>query len=195
MIDLIRTTCSALLRAKEPGPAQSESSSPTRTFPPNTVAIDFLRTGLRRIVERGIPFEMEIADVGFLANAARLADEGAFRKDDNNYFLDYLFGFGGMPPTAQHLAFVQREGERLFPKARWGVLATGVDQFRMAAIGICMNCDVIRVGFEDNIYLPNGESAERNVDLVESMTRIIRDLGRDVANVDEAKVILGVASV
>ena len=50
--------------------------------------------------------------------------------------------------------------------------------------------DVIRVGFEDNIYLPNGEIAKKNVQLVESVVKIAKDLGRDIATVDEAREIL-----
>jgi 3-keto-5-aminohexanoate cleavage enzyme len=153
---------------------------------------DFLRKGIPAIVARGIPFEMEIADLGFLGNAARLADEGVFDRNGTYFFLDYLFGFGGMPATARHLVFAQDEGRRLFPQAKWAVLATGKDQFPMAAIGVALGCDIVRVGFEDNIYLPDERPAQHNHQLVEAMTRIIRDLGRDVATVDEARQVLGV---
>ena len=54
-----------------------------------------------------------------------------------------------------------------------------------------MGCDIVRVGFEDNIYLPNGRPARRNDQLVEAMARIAGDLGREVATVDEAREIFG----
>ena len=31
-----------------------------------------------------------------------------------------------------------------------------------------MGCDTVRIGFEDNIYLPNGKAGEHNGQLVES---------------------------
>jgi len=50
--------------------------------------------------------------------------------------------------------------------------------------------DVVRVGFEDNIYLPDGKIAKNNVQLVESAVRIARDLGKEIATVGEAREIL-----
>ncbi len=60
---------------------------------------DFLRTNIASIVKKGIPWEMEIAEVGFLHNAARLADEGVFDRNAGNFWLDYIMGFGGMPAS------------------------------------------------------------------------------------------------
>ena len=151
---------------------------------------DFLRGGIADIVRRGIPFEMEIADIGFLNNASRLADEGVFDRRTSRFFLDYLFGFGGMPPTPRHLVFAQEEGQRLFPDAPWAVLATGKDQFPMGALGVAMGCDIVRVGFEDNIYLPDERPARRNHELVAAMAQIVRSFGREIANVAEARRIL-----
>jgi 3-keto-5-aminohexanoate cleavage enzyme len=62
----------------------------------------------------------------------------------------------------------------------------------MNTLGVAMGCDIVRVGFEDNIYLPDGKPARHNYQLVEAMARIARDCGRDVATVDEAKEIFGI---
>ncbi|MEO8876542.1 MAG: 3-keto-5-aminohexanoate cleavage protein, partial [Polyangiaceae bacterium] len=43
---------------------------------------------------------------------------------------------------------------------------------------------------EDNLYLPNGEMAKSNGELVEVAARMVRDVGRKVATVEEAKKIL-----
>ena len=49
----------------------------------------------------------------------------------------------------------------------------------------------VRCGLEDNIYLPDGETMARsNGDLVEITARMVRDTGRKVATVDEARKIL-----
>ena len=152
----------------------------------------FLRKNIAAIVAKGLPWEMEIADTGFLNNALRLAEEGIFDRHSTTFWLDYCMGFGAMPATARHLIFAQDEGQRLFPQAKWAVLATDKDQFPMNTLGTAMGCDIVRVGFEDNIYLPNGQAAQHNHQLVEAMARIARDLGREVATVDEARQIFGI---
>ena len=134
---------------------------------------------------------MEIADTGFLNNALRLAEEGAFDRKGTDFWLDYCMGFGAMPATARHLVFAQSEGERLFPQSKWAVLATGRDQFPMSILGASMGCDIVRIGFEDNIYLPDGRPARRNYELIEAMAEIARDIGREVATVDDAREIFG----
>ena len=48
----------------------------------------------------------------------------------------------------------------------------------------------IRVGLEDNFYLPSGEMAASNGDLVEAAVGMVRLSGRSPATVDEARAIL-----
>jgi len=50
----------------------------------------------------------------------------------------------------------------------------------------------LRVGFEDDIYLPDGEPARHNHELVAAMARIARDFGREPATTDEAREIFGI---
>jgi 3-keto-5-aminohexanoate cleavage enzyme len=151
----------------------------------------FLRENIGHIVHKGIPWEMEIAEVGFLHNAAKLAAEGIFDANSGNFWLDYIMGFGGMPATARQLIFMSEEGKRLFPKTRWQVNATGQDQFKMNILGASMGCDVVRVGFEDNVRLPNGNFAKRNHEQVAAMAALARDLGRELATPNEARAMLG----
>jgi 3-keto-5-aminohexanoate cleavage enzyme len=170
-------------------PGGSSAYKPDATYH-NTPA--FLSRNIPAILERKIPWEMEIADSGFLANALRLAEAGVFDRHDTSFWLDYVLGFGAMPATARHLVFIQEEGWRTFPQAKWAVLATDKDQFPMNIVGTAMGCDIVRVGFEDNIYLPDGTPARHNYQLVEAMARIARDLGREVATVEDAKEIFGI---
>jgi uncharacterized protein (DUF849 family) len=48
----------------------------------------------------------------------------------------------------------------------------------------------VRVGFEVNFYLPSGEMASSNGDLVEAAASIVRLQGRQVAEPDEARALL-----
>lgn len=155
---------------------------------------DFLRKNIAAIVKSGLPWELEIAEVGFLHNAIRLSDEGVFDRSKKNFWFDFIMGFGGMPATPRQLIYMVDELHRLLPDARWKTNATGRDQFPMNTIGAAMGCDIVRVGFEDSIWLPNGKQAKRNSEVVEAMARIATDVGREIATVEEARQILGVGS-
>jgi 3-keto-5-aminohexanoate cleavage enzyme len=49
----------------------------------------------------------------------------------------------------------------------------------------------VRVGMEDNPFLRPGEYARTNAELVEKITRIARELGREIASPAEAREIIG----
>ena len=50
----------------------------------------------------------------------------------------------------------------------------------------------VRVGLEDNFYLPDGEMARSNGDLVAKARAMAEDVGRRAATVAEARELLGV---
>jgi uncharacterized protein (DUF849 family) len=50
----------------------------------------------------------------------------------------------------------------------------------------------VRVGLEDNFYLPDGTMARSNGELVARARRLTEDVGRRPASVAEARAILGV---
>ncbi len=156
-------------------------------------SFEFLRKNISAIVKSGLPWEMEIAEVGFLHNAVRLAQEGVYDPSSRNFWLDFIMGFGGMPATPRQLIYMVDEAQRLFPGVPWEVNATGRDQFPMNTLGAALGCDIVRVGFEDSIYLPNGKPARHNFEVVEAMARIAQDVGREIATVEEARQILGIA--
>jgi uncharacterized protein (DUF849 family) len=52
----------------------------------------------------------------------------------------------------------------------------------------------IRVGLEDNFYLPDGEMARSNGDLIAAARRLTTELGRRPATVTEARALLGIKS-
>jgi 3-keto-5-aminohexanoate cleavage enzyme len=51
----------------------------------------------------------------------------------------------------------------------------------------------VRVGWEDNPYLPNGELAKSNAQLVECVVKLAELIGRDVASPQEARAIAGLS--
>jgi len=71
----------------------------------------------------------------------------------------------------------------------WGVIAISRDQWTMVGAAAALGGNV-RVGFEDNFYLPSGEMASSNGHLVEAAAQIVRLQGREVADPAEARDIL-----
>ena len=49
----------------------------------------------------------------------------------------------------------------------------------------------VRVGLEDNFYLPDGEMARSNGDLIAKARQLVEDVGRRAATVAEARELLG----
>jgi 3-keto-5-aminohexanoate cleavage enzyme len=48
----------------------------------------------------------------------------------------------------------------------------------------------VRVGLEDNFYLPDGTMAKSNADLLDVAVRKIRERGQEVASLEEARALL-----
>jgi uncharacterized protein (DUF849 family) len=106
--------------------------------------------------------------------------------------IDCVMGVtGGIMPTPRNLAHMadQVPGG---PEGRnnWGVIGISRDQWRLVAASAALGGNV-RVGLEDNFYLPDGEMARSNGDLIARARRIVEDVGRRVATVAEARELLG----
>jgi 3-keto-5-aminohexanoate cleavage enzyme len=150
-------------------------------------SIDFLRATLPHVYAVGSTVEFELTDVNVVHRLSRLADEGIIDRAATNLWMLHGFGIGCTPPTARAFAYSRDEQKSLFPNALWGVLGAGHAQFRIAAMGMAMGCDTIRVGFEDNLYLPNGGVARHNAELVEAAVSLARAIGREPATPQEAR--------
>ena len=98
--------------------------------------------------------------------ACAMPTEGLFDRHRANLWLLHGGGFGATPPVARNVIFNIDEGLRMFPQAIWGVTATGRDMFRIATLGLAMGCDLVRVGFEDGVHLPDGSVARDNAEMV-----------------------------
>ena len=73
----------------------------------------------------------------------------------------------------------------------WGVIGISRDQWMLVAAALTLGGNV-RVGLEDNFYLPNGEMARSNGDLIAKARQMTEDVGRRPATVAEARELLGV---
>jgi uncharacterized protein (DUF849 family) len=106
--------------------------------------------------------------------------------------LDFSFIMGvdgGLPATARHLEF---QASHVRPGWTWKVIGISRDTWMLVSAALALGGH-LRVGLEDNFYLPNGQMVRSNGDLVAHAAKMARDMGREVATVDEARVMLGIA--
>jgi 3-keto-5-aminohexanoate cleavage enzyme len=167
-----------------------EGGYPTET--PYVNSPELLKRTIRAIYEKGSALEYEIVEASCLHRLLRYADEGLFDRNRKNMWLLHGGGFGAVPPIARNILFNIDEGLRLFPQAIWGITATGRDMFRMVTLGLSLGCDLVRVGFEDGIHLPDGSVARDNSEMVGAAARIAAIYGLAPATVDEARARFGI---
>jgi 3-keto-5-aminohexanoate cleavage enzyme len=144
---------------------------------------------LKVMNELDIRPEHECFDSGHVANLDPLIDMGLLSEPLQ---IDCVMGVtGGIRPTPRNLAHMAdqipggAEGRN-----NWGVIGISRDQWRLVASAAALGGNV-RVGLEDNFYLPDGEMARSNGDLIARARRIVEDVGRRVATVAEARELLG----
>jgi 3-keto-5-aminohexanoate cleavage enzyme len=73
----------------------------------------------------------------------------------------------------------------------WQVIGISRDQWRLIGAALALGGNV-RAGLEDNFYLPNGEMAKSNGELIAKARQMAEDMGRRAATVAEAREQLGV---
>src|SRR5690349_21304461 len=128
--------------------------------------------------------EMECFDIGHTNSHVVLEDLGVIEAP---FHFSFIMGvLGGIPATARHLAF---QAEQVPAGSRWKVIGISRDQWPLAMAALSLGGDV-RVGLEDNFYLPNGEMAASNGALVDAAVQLVKLSGRSVATLEETTQIL-----
>jgi uncharacterized protein (DUF849 family) len=139
----------------------------------------------RLIRDAGVKPELEAFDLGHVALAARMVEQGFF---DAPPFLQLCLGIPGGAPATTEAMLAMRSG--LPQGAVWSAFGISRHQFPMVAQAAVLGGNV-RVGLEDNLYLSRGVLAESNAQLVERAVRIIGELGLEVASPSQARSQLG----
>jgi 3-keto-5-aminohexanoate cleavage enzyme len=148
--------------------------------------IEFL-TAMR---ELEIKPEHECFDAGHVANLDPLIDMGLLEPPLQ---ISLVMGVnGGIRPTARNVAVM---AEQIPAGAegvnQWQVIGISRDQWKLLGAALVLGGNV-RAGVEDNLYLPNGEMAKSNGELIAKARQMAEDVGRRVATVAEARELLGV---
>jgi 3-keto-5-aminohexanoate cleavage enzyme len=149
-------------------------------------SFDTIRALLEAMNECGIRPEHECFDSGHLANLDPLLDMGALHPPLQ---VSCVMGVtGGIRPTARNLAHMAEQVPAV--PHEWGVIGVSRNQWTLVAASLALGGNV-RVGLEDNFYLPEGEMARSNGDLIARARRMAEDSGRRVATVAETRRRLG----
>jgi 3-keto-5-aminohexanoate cleavage enzyme len=139
---------------------------------------------LRAMNEAGVKPELECFDTGHTHGIHPLLDMGLLEPPLQFSFIVNVLG--GIPPRVESL---QLQTSLMPHGSEWEVIGISDCQWRMIAAALVLGGNV-RCGLEDNFYLPGGEMARSNGDLVEVAARMTRDVGRRVATVAQARQIL-----
>jgi 3-keto-5-aminohexanoate cleavage enzyme len=133
--------------------------------------------------------EHECFDLGHVGSLAPLVDMGLLEAP---LHADFVMGVvGGVPASARNLAAMADNLAAVGVGHHWGVIGIGRDQWMLVAAALTLGGS-IRVGLEDNFYLPSGEMAGSNGDLIAQARRMTEEVGRRPATVEEARTLLGI---
>jgi 3-keto-5-aminohexanoate cleavage enzyme len=131
--------------------------------------------------------EHECFDLGHVGSLEPLVDMGLLQAP---LHADFVMGVvGGVAPSARNLAAMAEN----MPAGRhhWGVIGIGRAQWMLVAAALTLGGS-IRVGLEDNFYLPDGSMARSNGELIAKARQMTEDAGRRPATVQEACELLAI---
>ena len=132
---------------------------------------------------------MGLSDTGIVRSVGMFKANAMFEGEPH---LSFVMGVdSGMPANPDLLPILKAE---LLPDSHWQVIATGPGREKVWNLHRrCLELGGdVRTGLEDTFYLPNGERATSNGQLVEALVKIVREVGKEPATTAEAREILGI---
>jgi uncharacterized protein (DUF849 family) len=147
---------------------------------------------LRAMNEADVKPELECFDTGHTHGVWPLLDMGVLKAPLQFSFIVNVLG--GIPSHVESLQLQTKIIRELpgKPEAEWEVIGISHGHWRMMAAALALGGNV-RTGLEDHLYLPSGEMAKSNGEMVQTLVRLVRDTGRRPATVDEARQILALS--
>ena len=148
--------------------------------------IPMMRSFGKRMMENGIKPEYECFEMGHVDTVLNLVRKGELPGAPLQF--NFVLGVPGCTTaTVPNLCWLVNA---IPAGSTWTATGIGRHAFTLAAPAIVMGGNV-RVGFEDNLYLERGVLAKSNGELVDKVVRLSKELGRGIANPEEARRILG----
>lgn len=153
---------------------------------PNTVnanSFELIQDLADKMYENNLKPEFEIFDMAMISNAIYLQKRGILKGP--LHFNLVMHALGSIAGTPKNLMILV---DALPPGSTWTVTGIGRSQVQMVTMAMAMGGHV-RTGIED-VMVENGEHVT-NEFLVQRIVNIANAMGRQIANVDEAREILG----
>jgi 3-keto-5-aminohexanoate cleavage enzyme len=150
---------------------------------------DELEAFCEAALTKGVKPEIECFYTGAFWNLEFIRAKGLI---PNPVWATLFLGWQGgawTPPTPDALLYMVNH---LPPQVNWNLSVMDPAQWRLLAQAIAMGGHV-RVGWEDNPYLPDGSLSRSNAELVEVAVAMARATGREIATPAEARQITGLA--
>jgi len=130
--------------------------------------------------------EFECFDTGIVRSVAMYKKAGMFEGDPH---ISLVMGVAsGQAAKKEWLPLLVDE---MLPGTHWQTIAVGRSEIWNLHRGALELGGDVRTGLEDTFYLPNGDRATNNGQLVKALADIVREVGRDIATAEEAREILG----
>ncbi len=152
-------------------------------------SFDDIITLIEAMKECGIQPEHECFDAGHVANLDPLLHMGLLAEPLQ---ISLVMGVvGGIRPVPRNVGAMsdQVPGGPEGPN-NWQVIGVSRAQWKLLATALVLGGNV-RAGLEDNLYLPDGEMARSNGDLIAKARQMAEDVGRRAATPAEARELLG----
>lgn len=149
---------------------------------------DELEDAARAALEHGVKLEIECFVTGAFWNLEYIRKQGLL---ENPVWATLFFNWQGAQWTPATIDAVLYMARHLPPDVNWSASVMDSERAWNLIPAIIATGGHIRVGWEDNPYLPSGEIARHNAELVETVVELATRMGRDVASPREAREIVG----
>jgi 3-keto-5-aminohexanoate cleavage enzyme len=206
VIDAIARQCDCVIQASTGGAvgmSTDERAGPLACRPEmatlNCGSINFgddvfvnSRPEIRKLAAKiraaGVVPELECYEVGHIEEALSLAAEGAIAAP---LHFQFVLGVKGAIPAREDAVVYMRS---LVPApATWAVAAVGRWQQPMTELAMRLGGHA-RVGLEDNIFIDRGVLSQGSAPLVARAAAFARSIGREPADPNRARRLLGIAA-
>jgi 3-keto-5-aminohexanoate cleavage enzyme len=147
--------------------------------------VDKVKEMLDSMAETGTRPEFECFDVGIARSIAMYVKNGMTSHADYNFVMGVA---SGMPADVDLLRLLLKY--RL-PGTRWQTTLIGRAEIWPVHQAAAELGGMLRTGLEDTFYLPNGDRASGNGQLIDALARCARNAGRAIASTADARVLLG----
>jgi uncharacterized protein (DUF849 family) len=145
------------------------------------------------MAECGTHPEFECFDVGIVRAVGMFIKNGMLKPEMGRPEYNLVMGVAsGMPCDADLLALLP---QWMAPNSVWQATLIGRTEIWPVHQKVADLGGMLRTGLEDTFYLPSGERAKGNGELITALAQCARNAGRAIASPAEARILLGLNKI